>query len=63
MRSCFDKINYLFKGCSNSKQFWNRVRMCKDSSGQGSDKVSMHSLAAFLQRKTIRERQGQDKHH
>ncbi len=47
MRSWFDKINYLFRSSSNSKQFWNRVRMCKDSSGQSSDKVSIHSFAAF----------------
>ncbi len=47
MRSWFDKINYLFRSNRNSKRFWNQVRMCKDSSSQGSDKVSIHSPTVF----------------
>ncbi len=43
----FDQISYLYRRCSSSKQFWNKINMSKDRSNQSYDKISINPLSGF----------------
>ena len=53
-RARFNMINTLYR-CRNMKQFWNRIRMCKDRCNQTGDEIAISCLTKFYSDKFSEE--------